>query len=72
LVVRGLWWAAIFLRVLERAAVGEIGSNPGRAEAVAADRLGDTGRQRAPADHPPRVGLVHWLFGKSAAVVTFS
>src|SRR5271170_1363201 len=33
-----------FLRMLERTAVGEIGGDPGSAECVAADRLGDAGR----------------------------
>jgi hypothetical protein len=33
-----------FLRMLKRAAVGEIGSDPGGAERVATDRRADTGR----------------------------
>ena len=59
-----------FLRVFERAAVGEIGGDPGRAEGVAADRLGDPGGDGAPADHPPGVGLGHRVLGQHLAVVT--
>jgi hypothetical protein len=39
-----------FLRVLERAPVGEIGGDPGRAEAMAPDPRGDAGRLRTPAE----------------------
>jgi hypothetical protein len=46
-----------FLRVFERTAVGEIGGDPGRAECLAADRRGDAGRLRTPADHEPGVRL---------------
>src|ERR1700724_2334705 len=46
-----------FLGVLERAAVGKIGGDAGRAKGVAADRCRDAGRRDAPADHPPGVGL---------------
>ena len=52
------------LRVLERAAVGEIGRDPGRAKRVIADRRHDAGRDGAPADHAPGVGLVHRLLGQ--------
>jgi hypothetical protein len=36
-----------FLRVLERAAVGEIGGDPGRTEAMAPDPRGNAGRSAA-------------------------
>jgi hypothetical protein len=48
-----------FLGVLERAAVGKIGGDAGRAKGVAADRCRDAGRRGAPADHPPRGVLIH-------------
>lgn len=52
-----------FLRVLERAAVGEIGGNTGRPERVTADRLGDAGCLGTPPDHAPGIGLTHRLLG---------
>src|SRR6266481_1584083 len=52
-----------FLRVLERAAVGEIGGNPGGAKRVATDFRRDPGRLGAAADHAPGVGLVHGAVG---------
>jgi hypothetical protein len=52
-----------FLRVFERAAIGEIGGYAGRAERVIADRRVNAGGGRAPADHAPRVRLIHRLLG---------
>jgi hypothetical protein len=45
------------LRVLERAAIGEIGGDLGRTESMAPDRRSDAGRLRAAADHEPGIGL---------------
>jgi hypothetical protein len=42
-----------FLRVFERAAIGKLGSDTGRAERVIADRRVNAGGDRAPADHAP-------------------
>jgi len=61
LVVRG-----DFLRVLERAAIGEVGGDPGGPEVVAADFCRDAGRRRAPGavrraiprGAPPRAGAL--------------
>jgi hypothetical protein len=36
---------------------------------VAADRFGDVGCRGAPADHPPGIGLGHWIVRKHFAVV---
>jgi hypothetical protein len=58
-----------FLRVLERAALGEVGGDPGGTECVAADFRRDAGRRGAPADHPPGVGLAHRFVGEHGAVV---
>jgi hypothetical protein len=61
-------WAFVrrhFLRVLERAACGDISGDPGGAERVTADIRRDAGRGGAPADHPPGVRLV---VGQRAAV----
>src|ERR1700726_4590787 len=59
-----------FLRVIERAAVGEVGRDPGGAERVAADRLRNAGSRGPSADHPPGIRLAHRLVGEQAAVVT--
>ena len=48
---------------VERAAIGEVGGDPGGAEGAAADRRRDAGRCRAPAGHPPGIRLAHWLVG---------
>jgi len=40
------------LRVLDRAAVLEVGSNPGRPEGVATDPMGEPGSSCSPFDHP--------------------
>src|SRR3954468_10280642 len=61
-----------FLRVLERAAVGEIGGDAGGAERVTPDRLGDTGCDCAAADHAPGIGLTHRLLGQHAPFVPAS
>jgi hypothetical protein len=58
-----------FLGMLERAAIGEIGGNAGRAKRVAADCLGNAGRGGASPYHAPSVGLAHRLVGKNFAVV---
>src|SRR3954452_24550626 len=58
-----------FLRVLERAAGGEIGGDAGRPERVAADRRGNTGRSGATPDHAPGIGLSHRSLGQHASVV---
>src|SRR3546814_12144584 len=42
---------------LQRAAVFQIGGDPGRAERMVADRRPDLGRARAPAHHRERIGL---------------
>jgi hypothetical protein len=58
-----------FLRVLERAAVGEIGGDPGGAKRVATDFPRDAGRRGAAADHAPGIGLVHGEFGQRIGFV---
>src|SRR3954469_2504619 len=58
-----------FLRVLERAAVREIGGDAGRPERVTADRFGDAGRRGAASDHAPGIGLTHQLLGQHAPFV---
>jgi hypothetical protein len=40
------------------------------ARKVAADRLSDAGSRRAPADHPPGIGLGHRILGEHFSVVT--
>jgi hypothetical protein len=59
-----------FLGMLERAAIGEIGGDPGRAEGVIADRRRDAGRGRAPADHEPGVRLKSQLVGEGEGRLT--
>jgi hypothetical protein len=44
-------------RLLERAAVFQVGGDPGRAEAVIADLCANAGRGGAPSDHEVGVGL---------------
>src|SRR5271155_26486 len=51
------------LRVLERAAIGEVGGDTSRAEGVTADRRRNASCHGATADHPPRVRLAHRLVG---------
>jgi RNA-directed DNA polymerase len=58
-----------FLRVLERAAVREVGGDPGGAERVATDFGRDAGRFGATADHAPGVGLVHGAVGQRIGFV---
>jgi RNA-directed DNA polymerase len=58
-----------FLRVLERAAVREVGGNPGGAERVATDFGRDAGRFGATADHAPGAGLVHGAVGQRIGFV---
>ena len=58
-----------FLRVLECAAIGEIGGNAGGAKRVATDFGRDTGRLGATADHAPGVGLVHGAVGQPIGFV---
>src|SRR5271154_5700331 len=48
-----------FLRMLERAAVGEVSGDAGRAECVAADFLSDAGGSGPLADHAPCIRLPH-------------
>jgi hypothetical protein len=57
------------LGVLKRAAVAEIGSDPGRAERVIADRRHDAGGRCAAADHAPGIRLRHGLLGQHGCVV---
>ena len=56
--------------MLERAAVGEIGGDPGGAKRVATDFRRDAGRLGAAADHAPGVGLVHRTLGQRIGFVT--
>jgi hypothetical protein len=58
------------LRVFERAAVAEIGGDPGRAKRVVADRRHDARGCRPPADHAPGVFLPHRLFGQHGGGVS--
>ena len=58
------------LRVFERAAIGEISGDAGRAERVIADRGKDAGGDRAPSDHAPGIRLVYRLFGEHGGVVS--
>jgi hypothetical protein len=51
------------LRVFEGAAVQKIGRDPRCPKTVIADRSGDPGGGRTPADHPPGVRLRHGLPG---------
>jgi hypothetical protein len=52
------------LRMLERAAIGKVSGDAGRAECVIADRRARfAGGDRAPSDHAPRVRLSHRLPG---------
>jgi hypothetical protein len=58
----GCAWALMrrhLLRVLECAAVREIGGDAGGAECVTTDFFRDAGGRGAPADHPPGVRLAH-------------
>src|SRR4051794_18187518 len=52
-----------FLRVLERAAIGEIGGNAGRPERMAANRLGNARHGGTAPNHAPGIGLAHRLVG---------
>jgi hypothetical protein len=58
-----------FLSVFERAAIGEIGGDPGGAKRVASDFRGDAGRRRVTSDHAPGVGLVHCALGQRIGFV---
>jgi hypothetical protein len=58
-----------FLSMLERAAIGEIGSDAGRAERVIADRRSDAGCRRTPADHEPGGVLIHRAVGERIGFV---
>ena len=51
-----------FLRVLEGAAVGEIGRDAGCPKTVIADRRVDAGGKSTAPDHAPRICLSHRLF----------
>src|ERR1700719_1050908 len=57
------------LRVLKRAAVGEVGCDPGGAKRVTSNFCRDAGHGRAAADHPPGVRLAHRVFGEHGSVV---
>jgi hypothetical protein len=57
------------LRVLQRAAVGEIRRDPGRPERVVADRRQDAGGECALAHHAPGVDLGHRLIGERGSSV---
>jgi len=57
------------LRVLKRAAIGQIRRDPGRPKTVVADRRHDAGRERALAHHAPGVDLGHRLIRQRRAVV---
>jgi hypothetical protein len=59
------------LGVFERAAVGEIGRDPGRPETVIADRRHDAGGFGAPAHHGPGIGLIHRPVGKRGRDMPF-
>jgi len=52
-----------FLRVFERAAIGKISGDAGRAKRVIADRRVNAGGDSAATDHAPGVGLIHGLLG---------
>jgi hypothetical protein len=55
-----------FLRVLERAAIGEVGGNSGCPARMAANRLSDARGRRTPVDHPPGIRQASgWLIGFS-------
>jgi len=58
------------LRVLERAAVRQLGRDPGRPKTVVADRRHDACGNRALAHHAPGVGLGHRLRGEGDAEMT--
>ena len=60
------------LRVLERAAIAEIGGDSGGAEGVISDRPVNAERNRAPTDHAPGVGLGHWSVEKRHGVVAWA
>src|SRR5438874_42375 len=69
----GRAWALMgghFLRVFERAAIGEISGNSGGAKCVATDFRRDAGSLGAPADHAPGVRLVHGAIGQRIGFVT--
>jgi len=53
-----------FLRVLERAAVRQVGGDTCCSERMIADRRGDTNCYRPPADHAPGIRLCHRLVGQ--------
>ena len=58
------------LRVLQRAAVGQIGGDPRRPKRMITDRRENANRRRPLADHSPRIRLRHGLAGQFDAVVT--
>jgi hypothetical protein len=59
-----------FLRVLEGAAIGEIGSDPSGAECVIADGRGDASSRRTPTYHEPGGVLIHGTFGERIGIVS--
>jgi hypothetical protein len=59
-----------FLRVFERAAVGEIGGDAGRAQHVIADLGKNAGSDSTPSDHAPGIRLIHWLPREHGGVVS--
>ena len=59
-----------FLSVLQRAAIGKVRGDAGRAECMIADRRVDAGRNSASADHAPGVRLLHGLLGQNGGVVS--
>src|SRR5208282_1897740 len=58
-----------FLRVLKRAAVGEVSGDPGGAKRVASNFSRDAGHLGASADHAPGIGLVHGAVGQRIGFV---
>ena len=70
--MRGLSCAAIVCACFKRAAIAEIGGDPGRAKRVVADRGMNAGRRRSPADHAPGVGLRHRLVSQYGCVVPWA
>jgi long-chain acyl-CoA synthetase len=58
------------LRMLQRAAIAEIGGDPRRAKRVIADRRHDVCRRGTPADHASGVGLRHRLLGQHGGAVS--
>jgi hypothetical protein len=59
-----------FLRVFERAAVGEIGGDAGRAQHVIADLGKNAGSDSTPSDHAPGIRLIHRLPREHGGVVS--